>query len=407
MTLPIVDHLFLLVGENPLPNAVAAMALLRPGGQVYLVHTAFSVRQAQRLQRFITAETMAQAVVLVNLGQDQADAASIYSAILSCGKGLVGAVGMNYTGGTKAMAVHAYRILAELYPKGVFSYLDSNTMEMVFDQVATRSLRFRVKPCLSLTQLIQLHGLEWREEALPLRSPIRPDAATFLAQVYTDRELSKCWRQWCQKELRRHGHNRFSRWQDEWTLSRLPPLSILGLPVVLQQFLQEAFGASETALELKVGLSRGFSRIADFCGWLDGVWLEHYTLAQIQQLVKSYPIHESGLSLHIAHTPGMKADWDRFEFDVAFVVYYQLFALSCSTAQGRALCKQKLIEAHTRARQLGGAEARVGLVCVRDDTASLRSELEEAKRLRNVGVFGRQDLGDLAQKIGEWVGYSC
>ena len=103
----------------------------------------------------------------------------------------------------------------------------------------------------------------------------------------------------------------------------------------------------------------------------------------------------------------MRGDWDRFEFDVAFVVYYQLFALSCSTAQSRSLCKQKLIEAHTRARQLGGAEARVGLVCVRDDTASLRSELEEAKRLRNVEVFGRHDLVDLAQKIGNWVGENC
>ena len=103
----------------------------------------------------------------------------------------------------------------------------------------------------------------------------------------------------------------------------------------------------------------------------------------------------------------MRGDWDRVEFDVAFVVYYQLFALSCSTAQSRSLCKQKLMEAHTLTRQLGGAEARVGLVCVRDDTASLRSELEEAKRLRNVAVFGRHDLVDLAQKIGNWVGENC
>lgn len=70
------------------------------------------------------------------------------------------------------------------------------------------------------------------------------------------------------------------------------------------------------------------------------------------------------------------------------------------------VCPERF-EAYTRARQLGGAEARVGLVCIRDDTVSLRSELEEAKRLRNVRVFGRQDLGDLAQKIGEWVSYSC
>ena len=34
-----VDHLFLLVGENPLPNYVAARKLLRKDGIVYLVFT--------------------------------------------------------------------------------------------------------------------------------------------------------------------------------------------------------------------------------------------------------------------------------------------------------------------------------------------------------------------------------
>ena len=407
MALPTVDHLFLLVGENPLPNAVSVMTLLKPGGKVYLVHTAFTFQQAQRLQRFIIAETTAQEVIFVNLGREQAEAFVIYGAILSQAKALSGMVGMNYTGGTKAMAVHAYRILAELYPKGVFSYLDSHTMEMVIDQVAARSQRFNVRPCLSLTQLLGLHGLEWRQDAPPLRVPLRADAATDLAHLYVDLELQKQWRRWCQGVLRRFAHNRFYRWKDNEQLAQLPPLSLSALPDVLKQFLQTAFGASSVSLDLNGALSQGFTGIDQFCSWLDGVWLEHYTLAQIQQLVKNYPIHESALSLHIAHTPGMRGDWDRFEFDVAFVVYYQLFALSCSTAQSRSLCKQKLIEAHTRTRQLGGAEARVGLVCVRDDTASLRSELEEAKRLRNVAVFGRHDLVDLAQKIGNWVVENC
>lgn len=34
-----VDNLFLLVGENPLPNYVAALTLLEDGGKVYLVFT--------------------------------------------------------------------------------------------------------------------------------------------------------------------------------------------------------------------------------------------------------------------------------------------------------------------------------------------------------------------------------
>lgn len=44
-----VNHLFLLMGENPLPNAVTARALLKPGGVPYLVCTTHSQPQAESL----------------------------------------------------------------------------------------------------------------------------------------------------------------------------------------------------------------------------------------------------------------------------------------------------------------------------------------------------------------------
>ncbi len=40
-----VEHLLLLVGENPLPNYVAALTLLKDGGTVYLVFTAHTKPQ--------------------------------------------------------------------------------------------------------------------------------------------------------------------------------------------------------------------------------------------------------------------------------------------------------------------------------------------------------------------------
>jgi hypothetical protein len=70
--------------------------------------------------------------------------------------------------------------------------------------------------------------------------------------------------------------------------------------------------------------------------------------------------------------------------------------------QYRKLCKQKLIEISERAEQLGGNEARIGLVCCRDDP-SLQSELEGSKRNFRVKVFGRADLKDLGRKIQAWV----
>jgi hypothetical protein len=53
-----VDHLFLLVGENPLPNYVAARLLLNDKGTIYLVHTTGTVKQAERLRNILEEERL-------------------------------------------------------------------------------------------------------------------------------------------------------------------------------------------------------------------------------------------------------------------------------------------------------------------------------------------------------------
>ena len=55
------DHLFLLLGENPLPNWVAARLLLKEGGQVYLVHSPHTKEVAQRLQALLLDSKAIQA----------------------------------------------------------------------------------------------------------------------------------------------------------------------------------------------------------------------------------------------------------------------------------------------------------------------------------------------------------
>jgi hypothetical protein len=109
------------------------------------------------------------------------------------------------------------------------------------------------------------------------------------------------------------------------------------------------------------------------------------------------------MSFRIDERASQSRRWEKFEFDVAFIRNCQLFALSCTTVSDRQTCKQKLFEANTRARQLGGIETRVGLVCCNDYPESLRSELEVETRDRKFAVFGRQDLSNLGQKVLNWV----
>ena len=110
-----------------------------------------------------------------------------------------------------------------------------------------------------------------------------------------------------------------------------------------------------------------------------------------------------GLGFHIVEPEPHNPRYDKFEFDVAFMQGYHLFALSCTTGTTRKGCKQKLLEASIRSRQLGGSEARGALVCGYHRANDLRAELEVMGRDNKIAVFGRQDWPQLGQKIAEWV----
>lgn len=93
----------------------------------------------------------------------------------------------------------------------------------------------------------------------------------------------------------------------------------------------------------------------------------------------------------------------QFEFDIAAMRGHQLFAISCTTDSSKPLRKAKLIEAFVRARQLGGDEARVALVCAYGDPAALEAEIaEDWFTVGRVRVFGRPDLTQLAEKLTRW-----
>ncbi|MBI1763313.1 MAG: DUF1887 family protein, partial [Acidobacteria bacterium] len=129
------DHLFLLVGANALPNWVAAKLLLNEDGHVYLIYTdAVKDEAAKRLRRVLQKEGFK-----VSEGDDiltrEADAHEIARALKTSLDTLKGkSVGLNYTGGTKMMAVHAHREFSKVFrDKAVFSYLDAGSLKMKFD----------------------------------------------------------------------------------------------------------------------------------------------------------------------------------------------------------------------------------------------------------------------------------
>jgi hypothetical protein len=397
-----VEHLFLLMGENPLPNAIAALTLLAPQGKPYLIFTLRTQVHANYLANVLGDFPHLQPVQLINLGTGQTEASVIRTRIQAVAQSLKGAVGIHYTGGTRVMAVHAYRAIEACHPAAVFSYLDTNSVEMVIDRDEEKSLRFPVKPRISLEQLFRLHGLQWQPERQPLRQPIQSPIATQLAQFHESPQLQKDWQGWCQGELYRQAKREY-RWQEEAQLARLPPLELDALSAPYRLLLQDGFGGRGNQFILQDALKYGFQTITQCCDWLDGQWLAHYALAQVQEIADDCQIHDSHLGFLLETQLQSDRPWQKFEFDVAFMHHAHLFALVCTPSDQRTLCKQKFLDASVRARQLGGTEARVGLVCCYDYPDTLRSELERVSRNKKVAVFGRADLRSLGQKLATWV----
>lgn len=399
-----VDHLFLLMGKNPLPNYVAARTLLREGGTPYFVHTKDTFDSAKRLREILCNDlSKLKTAQLISLEDYECDSYYIQDKICFYANQIKNErVGLNYTGGTKAMSVHAYRALLRTHSDAIFSYLDPRRLEMCIDREDGERIRRKVSLKLSLKEVFKLHVPDLKKPLIT--KPHLPDVAKVLAAS------SEEWSTWINNILlpeakKKKPNGTWGIWEGTQKLKSLL-LPIKGLPEqVVHVFQTKEFITPDELFSLKEFQEKGkFSLskkpLEEAGEWLTGKWLEHYVLDQVQEKAKDYFIHDYAMSVNVPIKPETDDD---FELDVAFMRNYQLFAISCTTDAKKALCKEKLFEAYLRANQLGGDESRVALVCCFDQPDALKAEIEVSIKDRKIAVFGRDDLAELSDKISTWI----
>lgn len=413
-----VDHLFLLVGENPLPNYVAAKTLLTAGGKPYLVYTEYTCKAYERLKEVLGFSEDEK----VELWNNESNAFEIQKAIKEKVKELQKRYpdkkrfGLNYTGGTKAMSVHAYQALLDLNlsPEPVFSYLDSRSLQMKFDRKNDRPISLEVpKEKLVMTgeTLFSLHGLYWKPGKKPIKQPKLIEAATQLLHLYMNdnqrNTFDTDWLNWCKEVLtpntqKENKYGKYIDWKDESNLEKTPELELAKAPEAIKNILIDKLGASSDKVSLQIAKQHGqFDKFYHLCEWLNCGWLEHYVLDQIQKISVNPPIDTSAMSFNIIDQPD--DTWDKFQFDVAFRRSYQLFAISCTTSHSTERCKEKLFEAYIRAKQLGGSEARVALVCFHQKPEQLVKTFNSLIDDPKIAVFGHKHLKNLSRDITNWI----
>jgi len=401
-SIPKVSHLVLLVGKNPLPNAVAGKLLVEPGGLITLVCSGDSSDVANRLNRWLKKEV--DGVEVVQKEVQESDPMSIYEGVKSCLKRE--SIGLNYTGGTKMMSVHAYRAVEHWAGKigvaPVFSYLDARTLEMVFDpsedSINGKRIYMGQDVKMKVKDLLDLHGREEESRAEPVLFSI----AKKLAETCSKFEgFSGVWNKWVDTRektgyLSVPGDEELGELlnKDNNSKDKAQKANFAALKGAIEEVckaLCEELYQGEGKIDLKQP-----KIITEFVKWLKGTWLEHYVFYILKGLQDELMLNDIVLNLQ---TKGTK-----FEVDVAAILGYQLFAFSCKTTSDKKELKLGLFEAYVRARQLGGEEARVALVCCAEDPQVIEREIEMDFDLKGrVRVFGRRDLSELASLLEDWI----
>lgn len=392
------DHLFLLVGENPLPNYVAGLLLSGMGCTVYLLHSTGesinkgkTILSTKRIAEFIRTalEDRREDLNVVLRGISEVDSKEISAQM----KQIIeeekpsdrNRIGLNYTGGRKPMAIHAYQTLDRILDNVVFSYLDANHLTIRFDGIPNPySVSEGIE--IKLQELAFLHGYELTNLSKTTRFP---EIIHTIAEIHSTKQGIKQWKLWLQKSKAKHLPSRKQFPAISPFLDRLDQLCSGDIP---QGWLAQKLG---------------FSDLRSCFNWLQGGWLEELSLhAIIENRTKhSIKIHDYGISLKPEPSASLNLNTPKnFELDVAAMIGYQLFAVSCiSSKKEGGETKKHLFEAYTRARQLGGDEARVALVCLVDNPHALLDEIKREWHTSNqIQVFGRKHLTGLTQAFWNW-----
>lgn len=402
------DVLFLLVGGNPLPNYVSAQLMAREKADIHLLVTPDTQEVAKRLEK-----KLQQVMPRATFCRDPVPETGGYEIDCAIVKILQEAnigdrrVGLNYTGGTKDMAVHVYDKIQDTHPQGVFSYLDARRLSMGIcvgaNPTQWPSVALAIAP--TLQDLWELHGLiPDATKPSSRQEPRLKNLVHGIAKVHSTAAGFREWRRW----LAMLKTGEIVPTEDEF--EELEPF--------ITQLAADCGTDHPDAAQVAALFEQPTLRKCD--DFLRGKWLEEWTMWSLLSIREAYDLKHWALGLYleqdpkfVLHPPAPPS----FELDVVALRGYQLFLLSCIATEGmekvserddpragdRGEAKRHLFEAYSRARQVGGDEARVGLVSCVAYPDKLRAEVtHEWDAKGKIWVFGQSDLLDLPNKLAKW-----
>jgi hypothetical protein len=140
---------------------------------------------------------------------------------------------------------------------------------------------------------------------------------------------------------------------------------------------------------------------ADALKWLATEWLETWVARSLADSKLFRDVHE-GFEYRVQSSSDTKA-----EIDVCGMRGHTPFIFSCTVDDSSRLGKHKLFEVRLRANQLGGEHARAAVVCLSDTPRRIEEELKQGwPGYGTIKVFGLEDIqsSDIFKlSVNKWI----
>ena len=388
-----VNHLVLLMGENPLPNYVVAKYLLSDSyepedrqlpkpDKIWIFHSEQTERGAQNLCELLQPDiTRVERKKVTEYRKISSTCNALMSSVHPSADDTLH---VNYTGGTKVMSVasalYGYLQISSLKKENIYlSYVAPDKHRINYrsldqgldgpDSVLPGGGQDLRCVSIGIDELAKLHGLTVkRKTAIPSTHGTHPDLAfgNTLAGIITS--ASRLFTDWStfQKGYRENVKPAFEKktggkkQHPGGTLKTLDPI-----PISLEEdALKEGyrtFLSSKDCLN-EDGALKFHDRLSDadalkIHNFLDGEWLEGLVGTRAAGNAGDL-LTEKWLDVELKQSTKAKG----MQIDVLLIRGYQPFFISCTTSRDEGLVKSKCFEVLHRARQIGGAEAKAVMV---------------------------------------------
>lgn len=397
-----IKNLILLIGTNPLPNYVVIKYFFKKFNlkTIWLIHSENNKNQkgtyeyAKNIKKLLINEVVnIEFIALRNINSAQEIKRNIEDRFRNII--LDGNVHLNYTGGTKSMAVHVYRILEQYFKNNItFSYLDARSSQLVFDNNEFfdngEDLREIIK--VSLDEMIDLHGFkiisadrddivfnDWRLEYSNLFDGLIKDENTynylkslsdFINKTYYD---SKGFMSTINKFIRKHNLTDVNNVEKIRNCYNSLDNSIKTIIEKLPNEISLLNDEGQLWLPNEKNVNKDIENrlTKSVKGFLHGKWFEYYTYNILFNKVKEIKNIELFMNVKLERNIQNTKD---FELDLLIIYGYEVCGISCTTSSTEGEVKLKGVEVIHRVTQFGGDLSKAILITILD-----RNNVEKMK----------------------------